>query len=114
MRLASALVLAVAIAGCAPVSPSLASLAGDWHGRIVTARGHSAARLSVGVDGRYEGAAFFDGADWPLHGAIIALSDGRLRYAGNDGNGTVTFQRDALRLRGDDGATGGVFRRTGP
>src|SRR5881396_1622620 len=89
-------------AGCATAPPSVGSLVGEWHGRISTPRGHTAARLTLAPDGRYEGAAFFDGGDRPLHGAIVALPDGRLRYVGSEGDGKV---------RGDDGATGGVFRR---
>jgi len=114
MRLAAVLLLALAPAGCAPVSPNLASLAGEWQGRIVTARGHTAARLTLGADGRYAGTAFFDGDDRPLHGAIVTLPDGRLRYVGSEGDGMVTLEGEALRLRGDDGATGGVFRRGSP
>ena len=116
MRHISAFVSLVAIlAGCAPVSPSVASLAGEWQGRVVTARGHTAARLTLAADGRYEGTAFFDGVDRPLHGAIVALPDGRLRYMGSEGDGAVSVHDAELRLRGDDGATGGVFRRaSGP
>jgi hypothetical protein len=33
---------------------------------------------------------------------------------GSEGDGTVTLEGETLRLRGDDGATGGVFHRTGP
>ena len=108
------LLLGGVVAGCAPTSPKVASLAGDWQGRIVTARGHTAARLTLGADGRYEGTAFFDGADRPLHGTFVGLRDGRLRYVGSEGDGTVTLEGETLRLRGDDGATGGVFRRAGP
>jgi hypothetical protein len=113
-RRASALLLAVVVGGCAPTSANVASLAGEWQGRIVTARGHTAARLLLGADGRYEGTAFFDGADRPLHGMLVALPSGRLRYVGSEGDGTVTLEGETLRLRGDDGATGGVFHRTGP
>jgi len=115
IRLAAVLLLGVVSAGCASIAPpDVALLAGEWQGRIVTARGHTAARLTVGADGRYEGTAFFDGAERPLHGALMKLSDGRLRYVGNEGDGTVTLEGERLRLRGDDGATGGVFHRARP
>ena len=115
IRLAAVLLLGVVSAGCASIAPpDVALLAGEWQGRIVTARGHTAARLTVGADGRYEGTAFFDGAERPLHGALMKLSDGRLRYVGNEGDGTVTLEGERLRLRGNDGATGGVFLRARP
>jgi len=106
------LVVVATLAGCATPSPNLGTLAGDWHGRISTPSGHTAARLTVGADGRYTGTAFFDGGvDRPLYGAIVVLPNGRLRYLGSEGDGDVSVRGDALRLRGDDGATGGVFRR---
>ena len=110
-RAATAVLLAAALGACARTPPSLSSLAGEWQGRVSTPRGHTAARLAVAPDGRYEGTAFFDGGDRPLHGAIVALPDGRLRYVGSEGDGAVTVDDGALRLRGDGGATGGVFRR---
>jgi hypothetical protein len=105
------LVLVATLAGCVTPSPNLGTIAGDWRGRISTPTGHTGARLTVGADGRYTGTAFFDGVDRPLYGAIVALPNGRLRYVGSEGDGDVTLRGDALRLRGDDGATGGVFRR---
>jgi len=111
MRLGVLLLVSAMLAACARPSPGVGTLAGDWQGRIVTARGHTAARLTVGADGRYTGTAFFDGDDRPLHGAIVALPDGRLCYLGSEGDGDVTVNGDALRLRGDDGATGGLFTR---
>ena len=114
-RVAAVFLIGAVSAGCASVAPpDVASLAGEWQGRVVTARGHTAARLTVAADGRYEGTAFFDGAERPLHGALMKLSDGRLRYVGNEGDGTVTLEGERLRLRGDDGATGGVFHRARP
>ena len=103
--------LAATLAGCAAATPDVRSLAGQWQGRVVTSRGHTSAHLTVAADGRYDGTAFFDGADRPLHGAIVALPSGQLRYVGNEGDGVVSVVDGALRLRGDDGATGGVFRR---
>jgi hypothetical protein len=116
MKCLATLIALVALGGCAAATaPEVRSLAGDWHGRLSTPLGHAAARMTVVADGRYEGTAFFDGVDRPLHGAIVALPDGQLRYVGTEGDGTVTVQGSALRLRGDDGATGGVFRRiSGP
>jgi hypothetical protein len=113
MRLAPALVAALALLACAPTTTNVGSLAGEWQGRIATARGHTAGRLTVLPDGRFEGTAFFDGTDRPLRGAIVVLSDGRLRYVSTEGNGTVSVDGEALRLRGDDGAIGGLFRRAG-
>ena len=111
-RAATAVLLAAALGACARTAPSVGSLAGEWQGRVSTPRGHTAARLTVAPDGRYEGTAFFDGGDRALHGAIVALPDGRLRYVGSEGDGAVSVDNGTLRLRGDDGGTGGVFRRT--
>jgi hypothetical protein len=111
-RVATAALLAVTLGACACTPPSVGSLAGEWQGRVSTPRGHTAARLTLAPDGRYEGTAFFDGADRLLRGAIVALPDGRLRYVGSEGDGAVTVDDGTLRLRGDDGGTGGVFRRT--
>jgi len=105
------LALIVALAGCSAATADVGTLGGDWHGRIVTAEGATVARLTVAPDGRYEGMAFFEGVDRPLHGAIIALPSGQLRYVGSDGNGAVSVRDGQLWLRGDDGTTGGVFRR---
>ena len=112
MRRAAALwLLVVTLAGCATTPPSVGSLAGEWHGRISTPRGHTTARLTIAPDGRYEGTAYFDGVDRPLHGAIVALPSLLLRYVSSEGDGTVTVDDGTLRLRGDDGATGARFTR---
>ena len=110
-RTAAPLLLAATLSACASTAPSVGSLAGEWHGRISTPRGHTAARLTIAPDGRYEGTAYFDGGDRPLHGALVALPDGRLRYVGSEGDGNVTVNEDTLRLRGDDGATGARLTR---
>jgi hypothetical protein len=101
------------LAGCVAAPVDVATLAGEWHGRIVTARGQTAAHLTLGVDGHYAGTAFFDDLKQPLRGAIVALPSGHLRYVGTEGDGTVDVDEGGLRFRGDDGATGGRFRRTG-
>ena len=75
------------------------------------ARSHDRARLTIAPDGRYEGTAYFDGLDRPLHGAIVTLPSGLLRYVSSEGDGTVTVDDGMLRLRGDDGATGARFTR---
>jgi hypothetical protein len=110
-RAAALLLLAATLAACASAPPSVASLAGDWHGRMSTPRGHTAARLTITPEGHYEGTAYFDGGDRLLHGAIVALPDGRLRYVGSEGDGNVTVNEGTLRLRGDDGATGAQLTR---
>jgi len=110
-RAAGLVLLAATLAGCATTPPSVGSLAGEWQGRVSTPRGQTAARLTVTSDGRSEGTAHFDGVDRPLHGAIVTLPDGRLRYVSSEGDGSVSTADGALRLRGDDGASGGVFRR---
>lgn len=99
------------LAGCRTAPVDVATLAGDWYGRIITTRGHTAAHLTVGADGRYEGTAFFDDLEQALRGAIVTLPSGRLRYVGTEGDGTVDVDDGMLRLRGDDGATGGRFER---
>jgi hypothetical protein len=112
VKSAAALALvAVTLGACATAAPSVETLAGEWHGRVVTARGHTAARLTVAPNGSYEGTAYFDGMDRPLRGAIVALPDGRLRYVSSEGDGSVAVVNGTLRLRGDDGATGGRFTR---
>ena len=111
MRRALLVTPLVIVAGCGVARVDVSTLAGDWHGRIVTPRGQTAARLTVGADGRYEGTAFFDDLDQPVRGTIVALPSGHLRYVGNAGEGTVDVDDGMLRFRGDDGATGGRFRR---
>jgi hypothetical protein len=109
---AVSVLLAATLTGSAPrTAPSLEGLAGEWFGRVSTLRGHTVARLTIGPDGRYDGTAYFDGVDRPLHGAIIALPSGRLRYVSSEGDGTVDVDDGTLRLRGDDGATGASFTR---
>ena len=111
-RAAASVLLAATLTGCAPrTAPSVEGLAGEWFGRVSTPRGHTVARLTIGPDGRYDGTAYFDGVDRPLHGAIIALPSGRLRYVSSEGDGTVELDDDTLHLRGDDGATGASFTR---
>lgn len=111
-RSAASVVLAATLSGCmAPATRGVEGLAGDWYGRVSTPGGHTAARVTIAPDGRYEGTAYFDGVDRPLHGAIIALPSGRLRYVSSEGDGSVAVDEGTLRLRGDDGATGASFTR---
>ena len=111
-RAAASVLLAATLTGCAArAAPSVEGLAGEWFGRVSTPRGHTVARLTIAPNGRYEGTAYFDGVDRPLHGAIVALPSGRLRYVSSEGDGTVDLDDDTLRLRGDDGATGAWFTR---
>src|SRR2546428_14175943 len=112
MRRAAALWLLVApLAGCATTPPSVGSLAGEWHGRVSTPRGHTTARMTIAPDGRYEGTANFDGVDRPLHGAIVAMTFLLLRYVSSEGECTVSVDYGTLRIRGDDGSTGARFKR---
>jgi len=108
----SVLALITMLAGCSATTADIGTLGGEWHGRVVTADGATVARLTIAPDGRYEGMAFFEGVDRPLHGAIVALPSGQLRYVGSDGDGAVSVRDGELRLRGDNGGTSGVFRRT--
>jgi hypothetical protein len=77
----SVLALITMLAGCSATTADIGTLGGEWHGRVVTADGATVARLTIAPDGRYEGMAFFEGVDRPLHGAIVALPSGQLRYA---------------------------------
>lgn len=111
-RAAASVLLAATLIGCAPrTAPSVETLAGEWFGRVSTPRGHTVARLTIGPDGRYDGTAYFEGVDRRLHGAIVALPSGRLRYVSSEGDGAVELDGGMLRLRGDDGATGASFIR---
>src|SRR5207302_11015024 len=46
MRRAGGLLLVATLAGCATTPPTVGSLAGEWHGRVSTPRGHPTARLA--------------------------------------------------------------------
>ena len=100
------------LAGCAGLDATPATgLAGAWEGRTAGADGFAPVRLVVKADGSYLGSFTLAGAERNLHGAIVALPSGRLRWSGNQGDGSVTVaERDGrrvLRFQRDDG--GGVM-----
>jgi hypothetical protein len=68
-------------------------------------------RLVVKEDGTYLGTLTTAGEERILRGAIVELSPGRLRWSGNQGDGSVTVMtregRRVLRFQRDDG--GGVM-----
>jgi hypothetical protein len=119
---ARALVPVVVLAlltGCATADgrpgPGLSDLAGEWRGRWLGPAGHALAALSIEPTGAYRARMFLDGGDCDSRGVIIALSSGRLRYQGGDGNGEVRLESSGgvttLRFAPDGGGGGGAFRR---
>jgi len=112
-RLLRASVVALAlVSGCAGLEATPATgLAGVWEGRSAGAGGSAPVRLIVKEDGSYLGTLTSAGEERILRGAIVEISPGRLRWSGNQGDGSVTVvQREGrrvLRLQRDDG--GGVM-----
>ena len=109
------------VAGCASVplrsAPGLADVVGEWRGRWLGLAGHASAALSVRADGAYRMVLFLDGGDREARGVVTPLPSGRLRYQGDDGNGTVLVESPGgaavLRFVPDGGGGGGSFRRPG-
>ena len=100
------------VPGCAGLEATPATgLAGDWEGRTAGAAGFAPVRMVVKADGSYLGSFTLAGQERSLHGAIVALPSGRLRWSGNQGDGSVTLAehdgRRVLRFQRDDG--GGVM-----
>ena len=112
-RLLSATLLALGLLpGCAGLEARPATgLAGAWEGRSAGAAGAAPVRLVVKEDGTYLGTLTTAGEERVLRGAIVELSPGRLRWSGNQGDGSVTVVnregRRMLRFQRDDG--GGVM-----
>ena len=110
------LTLALILGGCAsapPESLSVEDLAGRWQGSMAGRLGRGPATLVVQRNGRYEGLLHLTDGDRPFSGTIIPLG-GRARYAGTDGDGTVTLpQQDgqALKFVLDGGAGTATYLR---
>jgi hypothetical protein len=110
--LRASVVALVLISGCAGLEATPATgLAGAWEGRSAGAGGAAPVRLVVKEDGTYLGTLTTAGEERILRGAIVELSPGRLRWSGNQGDGSVTVMtregRRVLRFQRDDG--GGVM-----
>ena len=114
-----ALGLALAFAGCtswltAPSTSLPSEVPGEWKGSMDGPLGRGTATLIVQPNGRYEGALHLTDGDRPFSG-IITLGSLGGRYAGTDGNGTVTLRREdgrtVLKLVLDGGGSTATFVR---
>ncbi len=109
------LVLATLVAGCASLPPptsieGLASLAGTWRGRMTGPTGSAPVLLAIQDDGSYHGILYVEPTYREVGGVISVIGQGRTRYGGTEGNGTVTLHegggRRVLRLVRDGGGGG--------
>ena len=113
-----ALTLALILGGCASAPPteslSVEDLAGRWQGSMAGRLGRGPATLVVQRNGRYEGLLHLTDGDRPFSGTIIPLGGRRARYAGTEGDGTVTLQQQdgqALKFVLDGGAGTATYLR---
>jgi len=105
--------LALILGGCAGASStgslSVVGLAGQWEGSMAGRLGRGPATLVVQPNGQYEGRLH------PFRGTIIPLGGDRGRYAGTEGDGTVTLQQPdgqaVLTFVLDGGAGTATYRR---
>jgi hypothetical protein len=112
------LTLALILGGCASAPPteslSVEDFAGQWQGSMAGRLGRGPATLVVQPNGRYEGLLHLTDGDRPFSGTIIPLGGRRARYAGTEGDGTVTLpQQDgqALKFVLDGGAGTATYVR---
>jgi hypothetical protein len=112
------LIFALILDGCASALPteslSVEDLAGQWQGSMVGRLGRGPATLVVQPNGRYEGLLHLTDGDRPFSGTIIPLGGQRARYAGTEGDGTVTLQHQdgqALKFVLDGGAGTAIYLR---
>lgn len=118
-RVLLALVLALT-AGCsvAPARDALPTLrdpTGTWRGRLAVPAANAATSLTINQDGSYAGTMHLERGDRPFTGAIVITAQGRLRYHGTFGDGSVQANpangaATALRFV-PDGGGGGSFTR---
>jgi hypothetical protein len=108
------LLLGCACAGPATPGEAVGDLAGEWQGTRLGPRGRALARLVIKPDGTYAGTLFFEGADRPFRGAIMAPRGGGLRYADTEGQGAVALRRSdgarVLTFVADGGGARAEFR----
>ena len=109
------LVFTTLVAGCASLPSStpidsLASLAGNWRGRMTGPTGSAPVLLTIQDDGSYHGILYVEPTYREIGGVISVIGPGRTRYGGTEGNGTVTLHesggRRVLRLVRDGGGGG--------
>jgi hypothetical protein len=112
------LTFALILGGCAWTSSteslSVEDLAGQWEGSMVGRLGRGPATLVVQSNGRFEGLLHLTDGDRPFSGTIIPLGGRRARYAGTEGDGTVTLQHEdgpALKFVLDGGAGTATYLR---
>jgi hypothetical protein len=112
--------LALTLAGCASWLPAESTTlpsdaAGEWTGSMDGWLGRAAANLIVQPTGRYEGTLHLRDGDRPFSGTIMTLGSRGGRYAGTDGDGTVTFRQEGgravLKFVRDGGGSTATFTR---
>ena len=112
--------LALILAGCASWLPEestsvLGDATGEWKGSMDGQLGRGEATLVVQPNGRYEGALRLTDRDRPFSGTIMTLGTRGGRYAGTDGDGTVTLRhedgRTVLKFIRDGGGSTATFVR---
>ena len=112
--------LALTLGGCASWLPGQSTsipsdVAGEWKGSMDGRLGRGDANLVVQPNGRYEGALHLTDGDRSFSGTIVTLGSRGGRYAGTDGDGTVTLReedgRTVLKFVRDGGGSTATFVR---
>jgi hypothetical protein len=93
---------ALVLTACASSPPAGTSaftrdLAGRWSGSMDTGSARGRATMVLQPNGRYAGYVRVAGQDRPFRGTIVTLGPQGGRYAGSDGDGSVTLRREARR-----------------
>jgi hypothetical protein len=119
-RVVSLVGLAIALGGCASWMPASSiavpgEVAGQWKGSMDGRLGRGPASLMVQENGRYEGQLHLTDGDRSFQGTIMTLGPRGGRYAGTDGEGSVTLRdehgRAVLEFVRDGGGSRATFTR---